>query len=246
MMERWEAGGLLVFLLLMWATPVWAQDAESAPASAPQASEPDTPASDAPAANAAPPERKSAEDYAYEVKLKNLEEKVNELKEKIFRSKTRLMLLREQITKGVIAGSKVILTHQNLMGSGFKLESVAYYLDGAPIYGKIDMEGDLNTDKVLEIHNSTISPGNHMVSIYMVYRGDSSVFKYVQGVQVKLKSSYSFKAEEGKLSTISVRGVDNGGVLTPFAERPAVEVEQEMSDLNAEDLDQAGDTEVNI
>jgi len=48
----------------------------------------------------------SSADEAYEVKLKSLEEKVNQLKEKIFRSKTRLMLLQETLMHGVIAGSR--------------------------------------------------------------------------------------------------------------------------------------------
>ncbi|RJO66796.1 MAG: dihydrolipoamide acetyltransferase [Myxococcales bacterium] len=192
------------------------------------------------AAPAAPPASPSAAerdpyvatgDEAYELKLRELEEKVNQLKEKIFRSKTRLMLLQETILHGVLAGSKAVITHQNLMAGTHRLESVAYYLDGAPIFGKINLDGSLDGDKRMDIYNGTLQPGNHMLSVYMVYRGSSSVFVYVEGVQVKLKASYTFKAEEGKITKISVVGYDKGGVTAKFEDRPAVKFDTSFADL---------------
>ncbi len=180
-------------------------------------------------------------DDAYELKLKQLEEKVNQLKEKIFRSKTRLLLLQETILHGVIAGSKSVITHKNDIGSVYKLESVAYYLDGAPIFGKIDIDGDLNNDKEIEIYNGTIQPGNHLLSVYMVYRGHSAVFVYVEGIQVKLKSSYTFKAEEGKITKIDVVGYDKGGSTARFEERPAVKYQTHFYDLQEENLEDKQD-----
>lgn len=178
----------------------------------------------------------STGDHAYELQLRQLEEKVNNLKEKIFRSKARLMLLQETILQGVIAGSKTVITHQNLMGKNFKLESVAYYLDGAPIFGKINLDGSLDGDKEIEIYNGTIQPGNHLLSVYMVYRGASSLFVYVEGFQVKLKSSFNFKAEEGKITKVNVIGFDQGGVLSKFEDRPAVKFETSFADLQSEEL----------
>jgi len=178
----------------------------------------------------------STGDHAYELQLRQLEEKVNHLKEKIFRSKARLMLLQETILQGVIAGSKTVITHKNTMGKNFKLESVAYYLDGAPIFGKINLDGSLDGSEGIEIYNGTIQPGNHLLSIYMVYRGSSSLFVYVEGIQVKLKSSFNFKAEEGKVTRIDVVGYDKGGVLTKFEDRPAVKFETVFTDLQAEEL----------
>ncbi len=176
-------------------------------------------------------------DEVYDLKMKELEEKVNQLKEKIFRSKTRLLLLQETILHGVIAGSKAVITHKNEMGGAYRLESVAYYLDGAPIFGKIDIDGDLSGKESIEIYNGTIQPGKHMLSVYMVYRGDSSVFVYVEGIQVKLKSSYTFKAEEGKISLIDVVGFDKGGVMAKFEDRPAVKYNTRFTDLQEKDIE---------
>jgi len=178
---------------------------------------------------------------AHDIRLRQLEEKVNHLKEKIFRSKARLMLLQETILHGVIAGSKAVITHKNDMGGAYKLESVAYYLDGAPIFGKINLDGTLDSDEELTIYDGTIQPGNHLLSVYMVYRGKSPVFVYVEGIQVKLKTSHNFKAEEGKVTKVSVVGYDKGGVIEKFDDRPAVRYETSFTDLQDEDLKKTKD-----
>jgi len=226
-------GMTILLLTLAFSSMVWAAEGEGAKPSAPQ--EPGLAGKSGPGSQAL-----TSSDEVYEIKLKQLEEKVNQLKEKIFRSKTRLLLLQETILHGVIAGSKAVITHRNLMESSYKLESVAYYLDGAPIFGKIDIDGDLDKKKEIEIYNGTIQPGNHMLSVYMVYRGDSAVFVYVEGIQVKLKSSYTFKAEEGKVTHIEVIGYDKGGVLAKFNERPAVKYETHFADLQEDEKGKAG------
>ena len=177
-------------------------------------------------------------DEAYEIKMKNLEEKVNQLKENIFRSKARLMLLQETILHGVIAGSKAVIIHKNDMGGAYNLESVAYYLDGAPIFGRIDIDGSLSSDEEIEIYNGTIEPGNHLLAAYVVYRGSSPLFVYVEGIQVKLKASHAFKAEEGKITKIDVIGHDEGGVTARFDRRPAVKFETRFFDLQEEDFEE--------
>lgn len=231
----WAAGGTA-------AAPSAAAPAAStapAPAPAPATAPATAPApAPTPAPQAAKPVAKdlSTADEAYELKLREMEERVNQLKEKIYRSKARLLLLQEKILHGVLAGAKVVVTHKNTMGAGYRLESASYYLDGEPIFGRIDVDGSLNKAKELEIFKSAIQPGNHLLSVYMVYRGSSSVFVYVEGVQVKLKSSTTFKAEEGKVTKIDVVGYDAGGVLAKFEDRPAVKFTTQFQDLKEEDL----------
>src|SRR5882757_4767880 len=53
---------------------------------------------------------------SYTVRLHDLERRVNELKEQIFRSKARLNLLKETVLHGVIAGARAAITHRNEMG----------------------------------------------------------------------------------------------------------------------------------
>ena len=102
-----------------------------------------------------------------ELKVRSLEERVTDLKEKIFRTKNRLMNLQEMVIGGdITTGSKAVLVHKNEMGSSFYLESVAYALDGAPIYTKVDVDGDLEKRSEFEIFNGRIVPGQHQNAVF--------------------------------------------------------------------------------
>jgi len=163
-------------------------------------------------------------DEQVDLKVKTLEERVNDLKEKIFRTKARLMNLQEMVIGGdITAGAKAVLFHRNEMGSSFVLESAAYALDGAPIYTKVDQEGDLDKREEFEIFNGRIVPGNHQVSVKLVYRGHGyGVFSYLEGYKFKVQSSYTFNAEAGKVTNIKVVGFEKGGFTADLKDRPAV------------------------
>lgn len=189
----------------------------------------------APASDAAPPETMSpqqqlgGDDADHSIKLRGLEERVNDLKERIFRSKARLILLRETVLSSMVAGAKAIIVHRNEMGSTFVLQSVSYSLDGAPIYNKTDSNGDLDEKEEVELFNNSIVPGNHILAVNMVYRGNGfGVFSYLKGYTFKIKSSYTFTAEEGKITGIKVVAYERGGFTTPVQDRPAVRYDVDM------------------
>ena len=180
-------------------------------------------------ASTAPPPKDAAKPAAgaeeqNELKVRTLEERVSDLKEKIFRTKARLMNLQEMVIGGdITTGSKAVLVHKNEMGSSFYLESVAYALDGAPIYTKVDVDGDLEKRHELEIFNGRIVPGNHQISVQLAYRGHGyGLFSYLEGYKFKVQSSYTFNAEPGKVSTIKVVGFEKGGLTAELKDRPAV------------------------
>lgn len=179
-------------------------------------------------------QQQAIEDSDQALKLRGLEERVNDLKERIFRSKARLILLRETVLNGVISGAKAVIVHRNEMGSSFTLEQVSYSLDGAPILNKTDQNGDLDDKEEIELFNGSIVPGNHNLSVFMLYRGNGyGVFSYLKGYTFKIKSSYAFTAEEGKVTTIRIVGYEKGGITTDLKDRPAirydVEVKQDAS-----------------
>lgn len=186
-----------------------------------------------------PPPAKEAgpviEDTDYAIKLRNLEERVNDLKERIFRSKARLILLRETVLNGVISGAKAHLVHRNEMGSSFTLEQIQYSLDGAPLFNKTDAEGGLDEQEEIELFNGSIVPGNHNISVFLLYRGNGyGVFSYLKGYTFKIKSSYAFTAEEGKVTTVKIVGYEQGGFTTDLKDRPAVRYDVEVKQDSAD------------
>ncbi len=204
----------------LWA-PAFAQGPAvvSAPASMPASSKPE-----------ATPTAKTAEE-AFNTRVRTLEEQVVDLKEKIFRSKARLQLLQETVLGGDLStGSRAVLLHRNEMGNSFVLESVAYALDGAPIFTRTDENEDLSKHEELEIFNGRIVPGQHQVAVKLVYRGHGyGVFSYLEGYRFKVQSSYTFNAEPGKVTTVRVVGFEKGGLTADLQDRPAVRYDIESS-----------------
>src|SRR5690606_10779900 len=103
-----------------FAEPAPAPAQPSTPTQSPQA-----PRSPAPVAEPEPDLQLGASDTrtsdAYGERIQNLRNDVDALKDRVFRSKARLSLLRETVLRGMLSGSRVILAHRNLMGTGFRL-----------------------------------------------------------------------------------------------------------------------------
>jgi hypothetical protein len=181
------------------------------------------------AAEPAPPPLTS--DEAFQTRVKTLEEQVVDLKEKIYRTKARLLLLQETVLGGDLSsGARAVLVHKNDMGGTFALESVAYALDGSPILTRTDKDGDLSKRPEFEIFNGRIVPGQHQVAVKLVYRGRGfGVFSYLEGYKFTVSSSYTFTAEPAKVTTVKVVGYEKGGLTTELKDRPAVRYDVEVS-----------------
>ncbi len=181
---------------------------------------------------ALPPGKEAARgDDGFELKVKNLEESVNDLKEKIFRTKARLLLLQETVLGGdLTSGAKAVLVHRNEMGSAYVLEQASYALDGAPIFSRVDNEGDLDKKQEIEIFNGRITPGNHQISVKLQYRGHGfGVFSYIEGYKFKVQSSYTFDAQGGKVTQVKVVGYEKGNITTDLKDKPAVKYDVEVT-----------------
>ena len=208
--------------------PATAAPAASGAASAPAASSTSVTAVKPSPSEAALP---VTSDEAFQTRVKTLEEKVVDLKEKIYRTKARLLLLQETVLGGDLSsGARAVLVHKNDMGGSFALDSVAYALDGAPILTRSDKDGDLSKRPEFEIFNGRIVPGQHQVAVRLIYRGKGfGVFSYLEGYKFTVSSSYTFSAEPGKVTTVKVVGYEKGGLTTDLKDRPAVRYDVEVN-----------------
>ena len=160
---------------------------------------------------------------AYNVRLRALERGVNELKEKVFRTKARLNLLKETVLGGVIGASRGRIVHKNDMGGAFKLVQAAYALDGVKIFSRADGAAELEA-KTFDVYNGAISPGSHTVTVQLTYQGNGyGVFSYLKGYKFNVRSSHTFVAAEGKSTVLTVVGYEQGGLTVPMEDKPAIE-----------------------
>jgi hypothetical protein len=146
------------------------------------------------------------------------------VKEKVYRAKARLLLLQETVIGGDLSkGARATIIHKNDMGGQFALESVAYALDGTPVFSRADANGDLANQKEIEVFSGRVLPGNHQVTVRMTYRGRGfGVFSYLEGYQFKLQSNQTFTVEPGKLTTLKVVGYEKGGLTADLKDRPSI------------------------
>jgi hypothetical protein len=195
------------------------------------ATAPVSPAVAGPSAVAARPASSGGMDGAtYAVRLRDLEQRIDELKEQIRRSHTRLSLLTDTILSGGLAGSRSEVLFQNDMSSAFKLVRALFVLDGAVKYNKSDDSGALAEQKEIPIFSGSIPPGDHTVQILLGFQGSGyGVFSYLKGYHFEAKSSHSFTAVEGKTLTLQIIAYEKGGVTTPLEERPAVRFNEKIA-----------------
>jgi hypothetical protein len=232
--RRWVAVFVMSHLFCVGAAV--AQEASAADGKADGAA---TPAPDAPPAPAAPESPVIAPDAGpeaaalgkadvknrlrrYDSRFSEVEEQIDKLKEEIFGSKTRLMLLREQVLHNVVAGTYLVIVHENDIGPGFTLERVIYYLDKDKKYFAENNDGQLDERKRFVIQSGTIVPGNHVLDVEMTFRGSGGPFTYVKGYKFKVKSSFTFFASKGKILQINVMGYPKGGFAAKFEDRPDI------------------------
>ena len=125
--------------------------------------------------------------------LVTIEEKVNTLKEKVFRSKAQLLLLQETLLHGTISTARLKLIQENKMGSTFYLESAAYTLNGTPIFSRSDHNGSLNNKRKLILYQGSIRPGPCRLSIQLRFRGNGfGLFSYLRHYRFRIRSSLSY------------------------------------------------------
>src|SRR5262249_42372996 len=169
----------------------------------------------------------------YAVRLRDLEERIDALKEQIRRSHTRLSLLSDTILSGGGAGSRSAIRFTNELSSAFRVTRVLFVLDGAVQYNKTDQSGALADQTEIPIFNGSIPPGDHTIQVLLNLQGNGyGVFSYLRGYKFEVRSSHSFTAVEGKTINLQAVAYEKGGVTTPLEERPAIRyVEKVQSGL---------------
>jgi hypothetical protein len=157
-------------------------------------------------------------------RLDGLQVEVDDLKDKIFRSKARLQLLKETVLRGVLAGSRLVLAHRNVMGSSFRLVRITFILDGAQIYARTDETGNLDQEDELVVYDGNIPPGPHNITIELTYKGHGyGVFSYLSGYTFESRSSHSFTAPENGALKLNAVGFERGNLTTEMRDRPSVD-----------------------
>ena len=142
----------------------------------------------------------------YAVRLRDLEQRIDELKEQIRRSHTRLSLLTDTILSGGVAGSRAEIRFKNELSSAFRLTRALFVLDGAVQYNKSDETGALAEQTEIPIFSGSMPPGrSHAPGAAATSRATATACsRTCAATTSRSRSSHSFTAVEGK--TLNLAG----------------------------------------
>lgn len=174
----------------------------------------------------------------YRIRLRDLEQRVDELKEQIRRSHTRLSLLSDTILSGAAGGGQAEIEFVNDLSGAWHVVEAVFVLDGAVQYKKNDDTGVLAKQKTIPIFSGTVPTGDHTLQVMLKLRGHGfGVFSYLRGIEATVKSSHSFTISGGKLLRLTATAWEKGGPTTPVEEQPSIRFNSTMR--NAVDMPKA-------
>jgi hypothetical protein len=206
------------------ATPTTATPATATPTAAPTTTTA-TPTKTAPPTTATTESSGALDGATYVVRLRDLEQRIDELKEQIRRSHTRLSLLSDTILSGGVGGARAEITFKNDLSSAFRVTGATFVLDGAVQYNKTDESENsaLAAQKEIPVFSGSIPPGDHTLQIVLRLRGHGyGVFSYLRGYKFQVPSSHTFTITEGKTLKLDVVAWEKGDVTTALEQRPSI------------------------
>lgn len=157
------------------------------------------------------------------VKLRDLEQRLDDLKEQIRRQYTRLGLLTERIYDGGGGAARATVKFSSELSGVFRVARVLVVLDGAVLYNRTDPVGTQTGPFEIPVFDGLVPPGDHTVQVLVNLQGEGhGIFSYMRGFRFEVRSTHSFTAVEGKTVDLEAVSFEKGTSTTPFEERPAL------------------------
>jgi hypothetical protein len=203
------------------------EEADPTPVPAPE-TEADQPVDD-PVETIAQPETEVEVERLTPEQMAQFEDQLTDLRERIMKSKARLMQLREQLMLGSVSIISLAIIHEHEVGGTFKLESLSYTLDGFEIYSGVNSpENNLEDMESFPVYEGSLLPGDHLLVVDMIFRGRGyGIFSYLNQYLFKVKARYLFTVNEGDMITLKAISFDEGSFLTSLKDRLKVRFEMQ-------------------
>ena len=164
--------------------------------------------------------------------LRDVSVNLDTLKEDTFATKSRLLLLREEILQRAVTGSHLLIHHKDDFGGQYELTQIHYAVDRTTIYTKQDSDGIKLDDKEV-IYDEIISSGAHHISVLYVFKGRKwGIFTYMSDYSFRVESGYDFVIDEGNAAELTIVASEKGDFFTPYEDRPTVKYEYQQGEYD--------------
>lgn len=163
--------------------------------------------------------------------IRDIERRIGDIKDQVFRAKARLSLLSERHLRSSVGGVQAAITQQNQMGRLFQLVRIVYELDGREVFRRSEEGQKVIPTGELPIWDGSMRPGDHTLTVTLVYRGNGSgVFSYFDQYTYTAMAAHRFSVSDGAAARVRVTCREQGNVATTAVEnRPSIEFQVEDS-----------------
>ena len=207
-----------------------AGESESSPATAEAGESESSPATEA--GTGAEDQDKVLTQALLNKQIKEVGTSVDTLKEDTFSTKSRLLLLREEVLQRAVSGARLQIRHKNAMGGQYEMVQIYYGVDQQPVYTRQDTSGALDKIDDEIVSDKMVAPGAHQLNVLYVYKGKKwGVFRYMQTYTFRVESGYDFIVDEGKSAVLTVTASEKGNAFTAYEKRPYVTYHLEQTAL---------------
>ena len=162
----------------------------------------------------------------YVVRLRDLEQHVDELKEQIRRSHTRLSLLSDTILSGGAGGARAEITFRNDLSSAFRLTGALFVLDGAVQYDKPDESTTPARSPTRKTSRFSLARSRRVItrckSCCSCAAMATACSRTSRGIGSRCRPAIPCSFTEGKTVKLDVIAWEKGDVTTNLTDRPAI------------------------
>jgi hypothetical protein len=113
------------------------------------------------------------------------------------------------------------VSFRNDVGNRLRLVEARFTMDGQQLPAVLT---GVEPGKNYVIVSGAVTPGPHVVSAHLTYRGDHAVFSYMKGYQLNVKSEQVLTAPANRTVSFTVVGRENKGMTVSLDKRVVVTV----------------------
>lgn len=199
------------------------------------------PPAEADGEGAPPVDPQALDGTEFRVRLRELEQKVEELKEQIRQSHARLSLLSDTILAGGQGGGRVEIRFENELSAAWHIVEITVVFDGAVQYKKADDSGALSAQKKTPIFSGAVPAGDHTLQVLIKLRGHGfGVFSYLRGIEANVRHDHSFTLTQGQDIEVVAVAWEQGGPTTPAEKRPDVRFHEVLHKVSGQKATTSG------
>ncbi len=175
---------------------------------------------------------KARKDAELVQQLHDVSANLDTLKEDTFATKSRLLLLREEILQRAVTGSHLLIHHKDDFGGQYELTQIHYAIDRTTIFTKQDSNG-IKLDEEEIIYDEIIASGAHQLSVLYVFKGKKwGIFTYMTDYTFRVESGYDFVIDDGNAAELTIVASEDGDFFTAYEDRPTVKYEYQQGEYD--------------